>query len=91
MIDVPVEVGDDEVVNTASAKTSRMDSRCGLIIVGPAGGFIVPFAGVVIEGSVGGMFGVDVELLAELCVVAAAIDLAVFITVSCVGDAWDSV
>ena len=86
MIDVPVEAGDDGVVATASAKTSRIDSRCGLMIVGPAGAFIVPFAGVMIEGSVGGMFGVDVDMLAELRMVAAAIDLGVFVTVSCVED-----
>ena len=91
MIDVPVEAGDDGVVATASAKTSRIDSRCGLMIVGPAGAFIVPFAGVMIEGSVGGMFGVDVDMLAELCMVAAAIDLAVFVTVSRVGDTCDGV
>ena len=41
MIDVPDDAGDDVLVVTASAKTLRIDSRCGVVIVGPAGGFIV--------------------------------------------------
>ena len=86
MIDVPDDAGDDVLVVTASAKTLRIDSWCGVVIVGLVGGSIVLF-----DGLVDRMFGVSVEMLTELFMVAAAIDLGVFVTVSCVGDVWDGV
>ena len=85
VIDVPDDAGDDVVVATVSVRTLRIDSRCGVVIVGLVGGSIV-----LSDGLVGRMFGVSVEMLAVF-MVAAAIDLGFFVTVSCVGDVWDGV
>ena len=87
MIGVTVGAGDDGVAVTVSATTLRFDRRSDLVIV--AGGFIVLFADLVIAGLVGGIIGVDVDILNELYIVVvfvAAIALEVFVTVSCVGD-----
>ena len=94
VIDVPVDGNNDEVVVTASVKTLCIDTRSGLLIVGLAGGFIVLFAGVVIDGLADGMIGVGVDMLAEfgiVVVVAAVSVLNVFVTVSRVGDVWAGV
>ena len=89
VIDVPVDAGDDEVVVIMSAKALRIDARVGLLVVGLAVGFVVLLAGEVKDRLVGGIIGVDADMLAELAIVmvaAAAIALEVFVTGSCVGD-----
>ena len=89
VIDVPVDGDNDEVVVTMSAKKLCMVARSDLVILGLAGGFIVLFAGVVIDGLADGMIDVGVDMLAEfgiVVVVAAVSVLNVFVTVSCVGD-----
>ena len=80
VIDVPVDLGDDGVVVSMSAKTLRIDARSDLVIVGLAGCFVVLFAVVVIRGLFGRMIGVGVDMLTELggvVVVVAAIHLKV--------------
>ena len=89
VIDVPVDMEGDGVVVTISAKTLCMVARSDLLIVGLAGGFIVLFAGVVIDGLADGMIDVGVDMLAGfgIVVVVAAISvLNVFVRVTCVGD-----
>ena len=86
VIDVPVDAGDDEVVVTVSARTLRINVRSDLAIV--------VLAWVVINGFVGGMIDVGVDILAELdivVVVAAVSVLKVFMRVTCVGDVWAGV
>ena len=88
-IDVTVDAGDDGVVIFMSVNVFIVDTRSDVAIVGLAGGSIALLAGEVIDGLLGGMFGVDVGMLTEfgiVVVVAATIALNVFVTVSCVGD-----
>ena len=84
-IDVPVDAGD------ATAKALRIDSRSDLVmIVGLALGLIVLLAGEVKDRWIGGIIGIDPDMLTELDIVmvaAAVIALEVVVTVSCVGDA----
>ena len=71
--DVPVDAGDDGVDVVTSAKTLRINVRSDLVIV--------TLTWVVINGFIGGMIDVGVDILAEL-----GIALGFFVTVSCVGD-----
>ena len=94
MIGVTVDAGDDGVVVTVSPTTLRIGRRSDFMIVGLAVGFIVLLAGEVKDRWVGGIIGVDADMLAELAIVmvaAAAIALEVFVTGSCVGDVWTCV
>ena len=85
--EVPVDEGGDVVVGTMSANALRIDTRCDVAIVSLAGRCRVLLAARVIDGLVGGMIGVCVDMLTELdIVVAAAIALEVFVTPLCVGD-----
>ena len=70
IIGVPVDEGDDGVVVTVSAKALRIDERDVLVFIG--------LDRVVIGGSVGGIIGVDVDMLTEFdtaVVIAMAIAL----------------
>ena len=78
---VPVDAGDDGVDVVTSAKTLRINVRPDLVIV--------TLTWVVINGFIGGMIDVGVDILAELdivVVVAAVCVLKVFRRVTCVGD-----
>ena len=86
LIDMTVDAGDDGVVVVTSVKTLRINVRSDLAIV--------VLAWVVINGFVGGMIDVGVDILAELdivVVVAAVSVLKVFMRVTCVGDVWAGV
>jgi hypothetical protein len=56
------------------------------VIVGLAGGFIILLTRRVIDGVVGEVISIGVDMLTELVMVDTAIALEVFVTVSCVGD-----
>lgn len=56
------------------------------MIVGLAGGFIILLTRRVIDGVVGEVISIGVDMLTELVMVDTAIALEVFVTVSCVGD-----
>ena len=62
---VVVDKGDDGVVVIMSAKALRIDARVGLLVVGLAVGFIVLLAGEVKDRWVGGIIGVDVDMLVD--------------------------
>ena len=81
--DVPVDAGDNEVVVVTSAKTLRINVRSDLAIV--------VLTWVVINGFVGAMIGVGVDILAELDIVVVISVLKVFMGVTCVGDVWAGV
>ena len=81
---LPVDAGGDGLVVTMLAKALRIDARFDLVIVGLAGAFIVLLTRRVIDGLVGEVIGVGVDMLTELVMVvvaAAAIALEVFVTV----------
>ena len=87
VIGVPVDAGDDAVVDTKSATTLRFGTWTVLVIADLAEGLIILFVAFGINGLIGAM--IDVDMLDELGVVVvavAAIALGDVETVSCVAE-----